>query len=208
MDKIRDSYSDLLRHFQKHLGWLCPYMVGENLNESIFANALKESEASESIHRLVHQNPARKAVTLLRLAIDQQNGHDPDAHLDLGVAYAALHDFDNSISALETSIEQKGDQALPEAHYQIGKLLYLNHKDVDQAISELRRARNLDPNNAETLYYLGHAIRERVAREEEVLAEAEAALKEYLSCGAPLGKRETAATFLQSRRQKPVQGPR
>ena len=204
-NRINWSYSDLLHDCERNLGWLCPYMVGENLKERTFTNVLKEAEVSDVIRGRVHQNPARQAVTLLRLAIDQQHSVDPDAHLELGVAYAALNDFDNSIPALQTAIEQKGDKDFPEAHYQIGKVLYLSKRDVDRAISELRRARNLDPDNAEILYYLGHAIRERVAREEEVLVEAEEAFKDYLSRGAPLGKRETVAAFLQSRRQKPIQ---
>lgn len=66
-------------------------------------------------------------------------------------------------------------------------------------MSELRQAKNLDPENPAINYYLGKAIRALVERES--LVEPEDAFKNYLKAGAPLGEEVEVRQFLKSRRE-------
>ncbi len=90
---------------------------------------------------------------------------------------------------------------LGEAKYHLGRALYEGKKDSDlnQAVTELEEAVEMDPGNTAALFYLGQAIRAQVER--NTLARAEKVLREYLVRGAPQGQEDEVRSFLQTRRQ-------
>jgi len=178
-----------------------PFVVGDNLEMPIFTNFVLEQAMLASITRIT-QEPIKFTIQLLQRLIEQRNGIDPEGHLNLGVAYATIADYDKSISALERALDQQEGRPYPEAHYHLGRVLFESKRDLARAVSELRLATQDNADNPHAHYYLGQALRGLVER--EILVEAETALRTYLEHGAPLGQVDEVQQFLDSRREQPT----
>jgi tetratricopeptide (TPR) repeat protein len=174
-----------------------PYVVGDQPDELIFRNAVAEEFAADLLLRAGRDAVLTPLVALLRRLIEQRNGAAEEAQLNLGLALATRGDHEDAIVALQRAVDQTNGTSA-EARYQLGRLLFESKSDLARAISELRRARDLDPGNPRAAFYLAHAIRKLI--ESDLLVEATSALTAYLDGGAPLGCREEVRQFLASRR--------
>lgn len=173
-----------------------PYIVGNNLDEIVFSNAVREGNL-QKVFEEITQEPKKQTILILRRLIEQRNNIDPEGYLNLGVIYYVLGDYDKSIKALEKAVDQQREQKNADAHYYIGRALLESARDFAGAVSELDQAKKLDPKNPAIHYYLGRAIRALVER--ETLVKAEKAFQYYLKAGAPLGQQEEVRQFLKSR---------
>lgn len=132
----------------------------------------------------------------LRQLLDQRNGVDPEAALQIGVLAHELGSTDAAVAALETAIAQFGADIAGQARarLQLGRVLLLSGQDRSRAASECRRAAELDPTLGVARFWHGKAIAELIRR--ETVAEATTALREYLELGAPAGYRTEAVALL------------
>ena len=176
-----------------------PFVMGENLDEIVFSNSVKEGILQKRLDKIAQEPPIRQAISILRRLIEQRNDVDPAGYLDLGIAYAVLGDYNKSIAAIDRSLAQQGEQDYLNANYWLGRVLFESKLDLARAVSALRQATQSKPDNGPAYYYLGLAIRELVER--ETLVEAENALQNYLAAGAPLGQEEQVQQFLRSRKK-------
>jgi len=180
------------------------------LEEPIFSNVKLRSNVKNSLVKLENE-PVQYAVLILRRLIEQRNGVAPEELFNLGIVYYRLHEFDKSVAALQTAIDQVSGQnnatvegrstpqrSYPEAHYWLGRVLYESKRDPARAVSELRLATQQSSDNIAAHYYLGKALRALV--EQEILTEAERAFQTYLDAGAPLGQQEEVQEFFKSRK--------
>jgi tetratricopeptide (TPR) repeat protein len=88
-------------------------------------------------------------------------------------------------------------EILKEAYFQLGKVLYLQAESYDDAVSMLKKAIHLDPDNVSALYYLGQSIRMQIERDYQ--KQAIDYLRSYLLKGAPLGQEEEVRRYLGAR---------
>ncbi|NJN85835.1 MAG: tetratricopeptide repeat protein [Leptolyngbyaceae cyanobacterium SL_7_1] len=179
------------------------------LSQEIFSNAILKAKIQTSLIKF-RDEPTRYAVMILQRLIEQRNGAAPEELFNLGVAYYQLNEYDKSIAALQTAIDQVSgqnattenkttdQQAYPKAHYWLGRILYESKRDPARAVSELRLATQQNPDNSAAHYYLGKALQALV--EQEILTEAEQAFQTYLNAGAPLGQQAEVQEFFRSRR--------
>jgi hypothetical protein len=72
------------------------------------------------------------------------------------------------------------------ACHHLGRLLYQTGGDFNEAVTNLRAASELAPDEARTTFHLAHAIRTLVERES--LVDVATLLQRYLDLGAPLGR--------------------
>jgi len=98
-------------------------------------------------------------VTLLILHIQ---GELIAQTIDEGVALFQQNKFAEAKSVFEQILDKNDDNA--EAHYQLGSV-YLNRmnpkRDVDEAVDQLEKATELDPNNADYYFRYGAAVGEK-----------------------------------------------
>jgi tetratricopeptide (TPR) repeat protein len=194
-------------------GKICLISKTDSLNQTIFGNDFLESKARDYFIK-VEQVPIRNAVLILERLIEQRNNIAPEAFFELGIAYYSIKEYDKSITALQTAIDQvsgnstvsqgqpAGQQAYPEAHYWLGRVLYETKSDparAARAVSELRVATQQDPTNATAHYFLGQALRAFV--EQNILIEAEQAFQTYLNTGTPIAPEDDIQEFLKSRKK-------
>ncbi len=99
----------------------------------------------------------------------------------------------------QTHTPEELEAIVKEATYHLGKVLYLEGKDYDRAVSVLGDAVRLDAQNVPALYYYGQAIRAQV--EYNTLKHAEDALRAYIQKGAPLGHEDEVRQFLGMRKR-------
>ena len=183
-----------------------------DLEQIIFNNNATLKIVHELLAKILLE-PTTQIILILRRLIEQRNNVAPEEHLNLGIAYYILGEYDKSISAFQTAIDQvvgqnsrlneepsSTEKPYPEAHYWLGRVLYESKRDPARAVSELRLATQQDPNNLAAHYYLGQALRALV--EQEILTEAERAFQTYLKAGAPLGQEENIQEFLNSRKSE------
>lgn len=178
------------------------------LKEPIFSNVVLRSNIRYSLVKLENE-PVQHAVLILRRLIEQRNGVAPEELFNLGIAYYRTSEYDKSITALQSALDQVSTQttegqptsqrSYPEAHYWLGRVLYESKRDPARAVSELRLATQQSPDNSAAHYYLGKALRALV--EQEILTEAERAFQAYLNAGAPLGQQEEVQEFFKSRKR-------
>ncbi|NQE36840.1 hypothetical protein E5S67_04606 [Microcoleus sp. IPMA8] len=182
-----------------------PFVVGTDLDTRLFENW--RCSLVNELFRKIKQEPIEQTISFLKRLIEQRNGFDPESHLNLGIAYYTLGDYDKSITSVETALNQVSEpnsdlkrktQSFPEARYWLGRVLCESKRDPAYAVSQLRLATQQDPNNVKAHYYLGQALRAMV--EKEILTEAERAFQTYLEGGSPLGQKEKVQEFLQSRK--------
>lgn len=189
--------------------------AGDRTDGPIFDNRVMHDEALSHLMHL-EQESIKQSITILRRMVEQreqQNDPYPEGRLNLGVACAAIGDYKRGLLELQRAValykdptiftrERERDPLYAEAHYhdaqyQLGRVLFESGRDFGGAMSELKEAISLNPENARAYYYLGQAIRAMV--EHETLARAEESLQSYLAKGAPLGHEDEVRKFLGSR---------
>jgi tetratricopeptide (TPR) repeat protein len=193
--------------------------AGDGLHGPIFDNHTARAEAFSHLTRL-EQEPITQTITLLSRMIEQreqQNNLYPEGRLNLGVAYVAVGDYERGLPLLERAVALYTDPTVftrelehdpyaeahyHDAHYQLGRALLASGRDYGGAVSQLKEAVRLNPENARAYYFLGQAIRAMV--EHETLARAEEALQSYLAKGAPLGHEDEVREFLGLRSKPPL----
>lgn len=205
-DPTKLTYAEWTRAASSKLRWLQPYVLGENLDEKVFSNPLKEARTDTLISQRIFEDPIRVTASLLEHLIERQGEATPEDELDLGVVHAALGEYRTSIDALEAALDLRQGKDYPEAHYHLGRVLLEegDKEKLNKAIDELSQAAKavdahpaLVPVLASVYYYLGQAIRSQVERQAYV--DAEKAFRSYLDKGAPIGRREEVQQFLDSR---------
>jgi tetratricopeptide (TPR) repeat protein len=194
-------------------------VAGDRADGPILENHAIRAVAFSLLTRL-GQKPVADAISLLSRMIeqrDQQGDTFPEGRLNLGVAYAAVGDYERALPLLGRAVALYTDQSIftqefernsahakaqhDDAHYQFGRALFVSKADYSGAVSSLTEAVRLDPGNARAYYYLGQAIRAMV--ETNILAKAAGALTSYLERGAPLGHEDEVREFLGARKRKP-----
>ena len=174
------------------------------LDEAVFSNPLR-SKLQLTLQQ-IEQAPLKQTVDIIKEFIGQQNGLSPSDYLNLGLMNYILGEYNDSISALQTAINQLSEQSsktvkqqpssiYAQVHYWLGRVLHERRIDPARAVSELRLAIQHDPSNVFAHYYLGQTL--RVLGGPEILMEAKRALQAYLKKGAPLGQEEEIQAFLQ-----------
>jgi hypothetical protein len=133
---------------------------------------------------------------LVERLLEQRNGIDPEAQLQLGILRAQVGEFDGAVSALERAIDQFGADSSGEARARLhlGRVLLESERDRPRAVSECRLATKRDGELAAAWFWLGRALAELVKH--ETAAEASDALRAYLVRGAPLGRRSEVRELL------------
>jgi len=136
------------------------------------------------------------AAALLSRLLEQRNGQDSEAQLQLGILLAELGELDGAVEAFERAIQQFGDERTGEAlaRLHLGRVLLHSGRDRARAVSECRLATERDPELTAAWFWLGRAISELIER--ETSTQASEALRTYLARGAPLGRRAEAAALL------------
>lgn len=233
MDYVRSSMAPSGSSDQSATGLQTPVFIGDPARP-LFASwspplaergawVARELARREPVERLVRsllaaleQAPARAAITLLDGLVrqrEQRGDPDPEALLDLGIAYAAVGDFERSIHHLERAAAVLGEpdragegraggspaQLLVAVRYHLGRILLESGRDPSRAVSELSAVVERVPDDARACYHLGAAIQEMVTR--QTLVRAEEAFQRYLELGAPLGHVEEVNAFLAERAQ-------
>ena len=185
--------------------WFSGDTILEFLQKPPFDNSVLREEVVALVTKL-EQTSIYETIRLLRRMIEQrqqQNDLYPEGHLNLGLAYSVIGDYDGSVDHLERAISLYSNQSVMsrekkrdldsedhylEARYHLGCVLFESKKDFTRAVSELNEAIKLDPEKGNSYYYLGKAILAMI--EHETLAKAKNAFKKYLAKGAPLGHEE------------------
>ena len=195
-DSAKLTYVELVKEVAKKGTTEGPFIWGGHKDKRLFTNKLLHDRAQELFVE-IEREPVRQIIELLRQLIDKRKGFYAEGHLNLGLAYALAGEYLNSIRSIERALAQQVDDTA-EAHYHMGRVLFESGGDLADAVSELRKATELDPRNARAYYYLGQAIRALVER--ETLLEAEKAFRKYLEAGAPLGYGYEVQKFLDTRK--------
>jgi tetratricopeptide (TPR) repeat protein len=144
---LRASYGDAIEHFRKAL--IAAYVEGEEKAQIYdreraiiylyIGNALAFQEDWED-----SQREYLEAV--------QTDPKLAEAHYNLGVAFAALSQLDQAISAFKECLEHNPN--LYEAHFSLGRC-YQRFDDAGRAYIHYSNACNARPHAAEPRYYLG-----------------------------------------------------
>jgi tetratricopeptide (TPR) repeat protein len=171
-----------------------PVVIGGPLDVPLFSKLADPAGLVRSWEKL-EQRAFDRLIELLQRVIERRNGEYPECHVDLGIAYAVTGQHEKSVAALETALRQKDQD--PDACYWLGRTLFESRGDLFSAVSRLREATELAPDNARAMYYLGQAIRLLV--DQEMLSEAARALGGYLDAGAPLGDHDAVQAFVIER---------
>ena len=198
------TYRTLRMALERRLKWLQPFLLCVRDDERFLSNAVHEEYIRTSIREEIDQDPIHRAVDLLKQQLGRQDDKDPQAWLDLGIAYAAMGKgkYKESLHALDQAQKLGLDSA--GLHYYLGRVRYESRGDLDDAIADLRAAANADPDNAGAQYYFGVAVRDSIERQK--WQEMEGAWRAYLRLGAPLGHREEINAALKKLRSSSGKG--
>jgi tetratricopeptide (TPR) repeat protein len=135
--------------------------------EKILANNPMSAEAhlllGQAYYRADQKDKAQDqfmaAFTLDPAAVPPLESSDADEWLKLGNAHASLDQLDEALAAYQTVLKIKPDKAaaytnIGVVYYQQGLLLGQQDK-FDDAVTQMKKALAIDPNDAETHYMLG-----------------------------------------------------
>jgi Caspase domain len=165
-------------------------------NEKLLADPLAD-RVDDAISR-ARNAELDATATLVAQLLEQRNGIDPEAQLQLGILCAEVGKIDDAVRALERSIDQFGDDARGEAtaRLHLGRVLLDSGRDRARSVSECRLAAQRDAQLVAAWFWLGRALAELVKH--ETATEASAALRTYLARGAPIGRRNEVMEMLGS----------
>lgn len=99
--------------------------------------------------------------------------HSLEANYNLAICYLRLEKTAEAIDLLERILRQKKD--VPEVYMALGEA-YFNRQEIDKAISNFKRAQELQPNNERILYDLG-LIYYKIDQLESAISSLEQAIK-------------------------------
>jgi tetratricopeptide (TPR) repeat protein len=187
-----------------------PTFLGEDLDMLLFIPFALHRSALDLVEN-IELAPFFELIEMLQRVIDH-NAQRPEGYLNLGLAYAAVGEYQRSIQKLQTAVnlfddptimeqeklfDPKAEEIQRQSRFHLGRVLYERKQELGKAVDELRKAQKQDPDDTRVNYYLGQAIRALV--EQETLTEASDALQKYIDKGAPLGRRKEVMDFLKSR---------
>ena len=133
--------------------WVSGGTILRYLEKSPFDNSVLREEVVASIIKLEHTS-IYETIGLLRRMIEQrqqQNDLYPEGHLNLGLAYSVIGDYDSSVDHLERAISLYSDQSVMsrekgkdlnaevhyhKARYHLGRVLFESKKDFTRAVSD------------------------------------------------------------------------
>lgn len=207
------TYADWIHVMKRKMESGTPEIIGEASGEPPFIAHATVAEILEWINRLENL-PLLELISALQKMAERKE-KDPSLFLDLGLAFAAVEDWEKSRRYLTEATELADESPDPgtggglngvpsaevrwQAHYHLGRILYERKTQLGKAVEELRKARELHPGDPRINYYFGQAIRAFVER--ETLAEATEAFREYIDSGAPLGRKTEIMQFIRSRKE-------
>ncbi|TQM61934.1 caspase domain-containing protein [Humibacillus xanthopallidus] len=180
-------------------------VIGEAADEPVLQHRTAQQTAVRAI-REFELRGARGCVALAASFRDRQaarNAVDPWTELELGLAFAALGDDASAMSSLRRARNLRGERQsrasdddvwFAWACHHLGRLLYETGADLTEAVTNLRAASEVAPDEARTTYHLAHAIRTLV--EQESLVNVATLLRRYLDLGAPLGRVDATRQLL------------
>ena len=172
-------------------------VTGEAVDEPV----LQHRTAKQAALRALREFDLRGAHDCVALASSfrerqsARNAVDPWTELELGLALTALGDDVSAMTSLRRARNLRGERPRrgPDddlwfgwACHHLGRLLYETGADFTEAVTNLRAAAEVAPDEARTTYHLAHAIRTLVERES--LVNVATLLQRYLDLGAPLGR--------------------
>jgi tetratricopeptide (TPR) repeat protein len=139
-----------------------------------------------------------QALQALEAFTELRGGGDAGLLLPLAVLRHAQGQTDAALAALERGLALCLDEPRLRAqmHLMLGRVLMDSGRDRARAVSECQRALALDPALAVARFWLGRAIAELIQRDTRV--QAHQALTDYLSQGAPQGRRREALRLLDT----------
>ncbi len=108
------------------------------------------------IYYLSKHNYERALATFITLI--RTNPYEPNAYVNLGLAYEGLGMTDMAAQAYNRAITIKPDD--PTAYYNLGCLYYNTRKDHRKALELFLKARDLNPLEPDVHQYLGDIYRE------------------------------------------------
>ena len=104
---VTATYQKLLHFFVENI-----YFSSDStdiLQQTLFSNYVLDSKVRASLTKM-EQEPIRHTVLILQRLIEQRNGADPEELFNLGIAYYRLKEYEKSIVALQTAIDQVSGQ--------------------------------------------------------------------------------------------------
>lgn len=113
------------------------------------------------------------AIADYRQAIDIQQGHYPEAYLNLGLVQTALKEFGTAEESYQMAIIQRDNYAT--AWYNLG-LLHMRQKQTEDALASFAQAVKLNKNYATAWYNMG-VLYGREERNEEAIKAYQEALR-------------------------------
>lgn len=139
-----------------------------------------------------------QALQALEAFAELRSGGDASLLLPLAVLRHAQGQADGALAALERAVALCPDEPRLRAqvHLMLGRVLLDSGRDRARAVSECHRALALDPTLSVARFWLGRAIAELIQRDTRL--QAHQALTDYLSQGAPQGRRREALQLLDA----------
>lgn len=184
------TYAVLRSALAQELKWLHPFVLAGRSEGRFLGDAVQEEEIRQALRKLSEHEPIHQAIDLLEQQINRSENRDSEGMLDLGIAYAALEKYRDSLDALERA--EKLGLASAELQYWLGRVryemrgAYESQGILDAAIGNLRAAKEQDPDHAVAWYYLIQAVLASIERKQ--IQELDEAWTTYVALGAPLGQ--------------------
>jgi uncharacterized caspase-like protein len=188
------------------------HVTGVAAGEPVFRHRSALAAAVVAVREL-ERAPAHRCRELATwfLAIrEARDEESPRLYLALGLAHAALGEPGEAIARLQTARNLYDDASIMTeqlkvepasaewqrwARYHLGRLLYQEDGDLNEAVASLRAAHRQAPDDPGICLHLAQAIRLLVERESMV--EVGSLLRRYLDLGAPLGRVPEVREFLR-----------
>ena len=171
--------------------------------------------SADSALRELELRPARATLTIateLMTEAEARSESEPRAYLEAGLAHDALGDHAAALPLLRAArnlsdtgsgstgraptTDPMADEWRAWACYHLGRILYQQGGDLNEAVAALRAAHQASPDEARTSFHLAQAIKALIDRES--LREVGDHLRRYLELGAPLGEVDDVRKILGS----------